>query len=229
MRARGTAFMVRTPSTALALSADHIKCRRRIIDMASTAKTAQITEWHQKKYHRDGFGAGGRRGAQPRNADQSVWIAYGRKAVCANEFRTWIPTADRKYTSRELPGLEYSQPWPASCQVFAVTAIALELVSQAALPKHQEAHSFVAIGMALLMPAVQNASSGSDGPSLRLHERTRLPPSDLGPRWLTTVWKFKAQLLRRIPAWITQPSGPRLRLAGRLRIWATTAPKGVCM
>ena len=33
------------------------------------------------------------------------------------------------------------------------------------------------------------------------------------------VWTFKAQLLRRIPAWITHPSDPRSRLTARLLTW----------
>ena len=43
----------------------------------------------------------------------------------------------------------------------------------------------------------------------------------------SAVWKFKAQLLRRVQAWITHPSDLRSRLAAMLRMWATTAPK-VC-
>ena len=41
------------------------------------------------------------------------------------------------------------------------------------------------------------------------------------------VCQFKDQLLRRVPAWITHISDPRSRLTVKLRIWATTAAKGV--
>ena len=52
--------------------------------------------------------------------DHAVWGPYGRKATRANKFRTWIPTADGRYISKELPRPENFQQWQASWRVFVV-------------------------------------------------------------------------------------------------------------
>ena len=50
-----------------------------------------------------------------------------------------------------------------------------------------------------------------------------------GNMGLKCRWKFKAQLLRHIPARITHPSDPPSRLTARWRTWATADPNGVCL
>ena len=78
-------------------------------------------------------------GAQgPAYVDHAVWGPDDRKAVRANNCRTWIPTANGKDISRVLPVNENFQPWQASRRVFAVAPFTLELVSEAALANFEQ-------------------------------------------------------------------------------------------
>ena len=65
--------------------------------------------------------------------DMAVWVPFGRKASRANRFRTWIPTADGTYISKEVAGPENFLQWLSSWRVFSVACIMLNLTTQAAL------------------------------------------------------------------------------------------------
>ena len=71
--------------------------------------------------------------------DHAVWGPFGRKTTKANKFRTWIPTSDSSYISKELPGPENFQQWLPSWRVFEVAAIMLDLSSMAALALYEKA------------------------------------------------------------------------------------------
>ena len=57
------------------------------------------------------------------HVDHAVWGLSGRKATRANRFRSWIPTADGSYISRELPALENFLQWLTSRRVFEAAAL----------------------------------------------------------------------------------------------------------
>ena len=71
--------------------------------------------------------------------DHAVWGPFGRKTTRANKFRTWIPTSDGSYISKELPGPENFQQWLSSWRVFEAAAIMLDLSSMAALALYEKA------------------------------------------------------------------------------------------
>ena len=77
-------------------------------------------------------------GNAPR-VDHAVWGPFGRKTTRANKFRTWIPTSDGSYISKELPGPENFQQWLSSWRVFEAAAIMLDLISMAALALYEKA------------------------------------------------------------------------------------------
>ena len=65
--------------------------------------------------------------------DFAVWVPFGKKAMRANKYRTWLPTGNGLYISKLLPGPENFMAWTASWQVFEVAARSLKILTQQTL------------------------------------------------------------------------------------------------
>ena len=61
---------------------------------------------------------------KPPYADFGVFVPFGRKALRASKYRTWVPTADG-YVSKELPGPSNFTQWRACYRVFTTAMIML--------------------------------------------------------------------------------------------------------
>ena len=67
------------------------------------------------------------------HVDLAVWVPFGRKALRASKFRTWIFTAEG-YTAKALPGPANFTQWRACFRVF-ITAMPM-LKESALAPLH---------------------------------------------------------------------------------------------
>ena len=62
---------------------------------------------------------------KPPFADFGVFVPFGREALRASKYRTWVPTADG-YVSKELPGPSNFTQWRACYGVFTTAMIMLQ-------------------------------------------------------------------------------------------------------
>ena len=65
---------------------------------------------------------------KPPYCDFGVFVPFGRKALRASKYRTWIPTAEG-YVSKELPGPANFTQWRACYRVFTTAMLMLEACS----------------------------------------------------------------------------------------------------
>ena len=73
----------------------------------------------------------------PPFVDFAVWVPFGRRALKANKFRTWLPSGDGTYIAKELPGPGNFQQWLASWRVFRVASLMLGILSLAVLEGYE--------------------------------------------------------------------------------------------
>ena len=73
----------------------------------------------------------------PPFVDFAVWVPFGRRALRANKFRTWLPSGDGTYIAKELPGPGNFQQWLASWRVFRVASLMLGILSLAVLEGYE--------------------------------------------------------------------------------------------
>ena len=73
---------------------------------------------------------------KPPYCDFGVFVPFGRKALRASKYRTWIPTADG-YVSKELPGPANFTQWRACYRVFTTAMIMLQESSLAPLHAYE--------------------------------------------------------------------------------------------
>ncbi|MDE0840171.1 MAG: hypothetical protein OSB41_14110, partial [Kiritimatiellae bacterium] len=70
-------------------------------------------------------------------ADFAISGPFGRKTYKLNKFRTWVPTGDGAYISREVPGPENHAVWLISWRVFAAACTMLGIIGTAALEAYE--------------------------------------------------------------------------------------------
>ena len=75
----------------------------------------------------------------PPYVDFSVWTPFGRRSLRSQKFRTYVPLGDGSYIIKELPGPQNLTQWMACWRVFKVAALALGIVSLAALQQYEKA------------------------------------------------------------------------------------------
>ena len=75
----------------------------------------------------------------PPYVDFSVWTPFGRRSLRTQKFRTYVPLGDGSYMMKELPGPQNLTQWLACWRVFKVAALALGIVSLAALQQYEKA------------------------------------------------------------------------------------------
>ena len=72
-------------------------------------------------------------------ADFAVFVPYGKKAVRANKYRTYLPMPDGGYMMKEVPGPGSFVQWQASYRVYRTTLLMLDVMTMATLVAY-EAH-----------------------------------------------------------------------------------------
>ena len=72
----------------------------------------------------------------PPHADFAIWVPYGRRAMRASKFRTYIAT-ESGYTAKELPGPSNYVQWRASYRVWKTALIMLDISSLASLNTYE--------------------------------------------------------------------------------------------
>ena len=73
---------------------------------------------------------------KPPFADFGVFVPFGRKALRASRYRTWVPTAEG-YASKELPGPANFTQWRACFRVFTTAMIMLQECALAPLHAYE--------------------------------------------------------------------------------------------
>lgn len=71
-------------------------------------------------------------------ADFSVWLPFGKKALRASKYRTYIPTAGG-YITKEIPGPASYVQWLASWKVYRSALIMLNYATMATLVAYEAA------------------------------------------------------------------------------------------
>ena len=73
---------------------------------------------------------------KPPYCDFGVFVPFGRKALRASKYRTWIPTAEG-YVSKELPGPANFTQWRACYRVFTTAMLMLQECALAPLHAYE--------------------------------------------------------------------------------------------
>ena len=73
---------------------------------------------------------------KPPYCDFGVFVPFGRKALRASKYKTWIPTADG-YVAKELPGPANFTQWRACYRVFTTAMLMLEECTLAPLHAYE--------------------------------------------------------------------------------------------
>ena len=73
---------------------------------------------------------------KPPYCDFGVFVPFGRKALRASKYKTWIPTADG-YVAKELPGPADFTQWRACYRVFTTAMLMLEECTLAPLHAYE--------------------------------------------------------------------------------------------
>lgn len=74
---------------------------------------------------------------QPPYADYAVFTAYGRKFMKAMKYRTFLPTMEGGYISKEVPGPSTHSQWLSSFRVWRTALIMLEVMDMATLQRYE--------------------------------------------------------------------------------------------
>ena len=72
-------------------------------------------------------------------ADFALFVPYGKKAMRAHKYRTYLPAPGGGYMMREVPGPGNFVQWQASFRVYRTTLLMLDVVTMATLVSY-EAH-----------------------------------------------------------------------------------------
>ena len=70
-------------------------------------------------------------------ADFALFVPYGKKAMRAHKYRTYLPAPGGGYMMREVPGPSNFTQWQASFRVYRTTLLMLDVVTMATLVSYE--------------------------------------------------------------------------------------------